>query len=654
LADPDDRLALDPETMRALGYRTVDMLVDQLAAVPAGPALRRASPAQMRERLPALPDEARQFEALLGELERDVLPYMSRCEHPGYFAFIPACGTWPAALGDFIASALNIYAGSWMEAAGPSRVEQLVLDKFKQWIGYPEQAAGVLVSGGSAANMTALACAREALLRRPAGSGDPDGSRGPDGGAAGVRGVAYVSDQAHSSVARASRALGMRPDELRVLPSDGRHRLRPDALAGAIAADVRRGRTPLFVAAAAGSTNTGAIDPLHEIAAICQESGAWLHVDAAYGGFAALTERGRTWLAGIELADSVTLDPHKWLYQPFECGCVLVRDGERLRTAFEVVPDYLKDAAARAGEVNFSDLGFQLTRSSRALKVWLSLGYFGVDAFRTVIDRCLDLAEHAERLVEATAELELLSPAQLGIVCFRRRFRGVEEEWRATRLGAALVGRFEKSGLGLVSSTTLDGRYAIRLCILNHTTTERDVERAIEWFAQSPVPSLSDPSAQLALSVEDRAPSVIDGWSAGEPPAFGLEEVAAMPLFAELPPAHAARVARWSRELFVGPGERVAERWDSARDFYVIVSGEAEVLIEDEHVRGLGPGDFFGEVAALDWGSGFGYVRTATVVAASDMRLLALGPERLGVLIRGCPALGEKIHATARERMRRI
>ncbi len=628
--------------MRALGYRTVDMLVEQLSGTRDTPALRRASPAEMRERLPSPPEEPRSFEALVRELEHDVFPYMSRCDHPGYFAFIPASGTFPAALGDFIASALNIYAGSWMEAAGPSRLELLVLEAFKQWIGYPERAAGVLVSGGSAANMTALACAREALTRHMQG-GEPGGVQ---------QGVAYVSDQAHSSIARAARALGLQPGQLRVLPSDSRHRMRLDALSGAIAADVRRGRVPFFVAAAAGSTNTGAIDPLPEIATICRETGAWLHVDAAYGGFAALTERGRRWLAGIEQADSVTLDPHKWLYQPFECGCVLVRDGERLRQAFEVVPDYLKDAVAHAGEVNFSDLGFQLTRGSRAIKLWLSLSYFGVDAFRAAIDRSLDLALQAEKLIAERPELELLSPAQLGILCFRRRFAGVAEEWRSARLNAALVGRFEQSGLGLVSSTTLEGRYAIRLCILNHTTTEADVARAIDWFASSPVPSLTDPSAQIALSVEDRAPSVTDGWSGGT--SFSVEDLAGVSLFADLPPEHVGRAARWSREVRVAAGETVVERWDAARDFYVIVDGEAEVYIDDEYVRHLGRGDFFGEVAALDWGSGFGYVRTATVVAVSDLRLLVLGPGRLGELIRACPALGEKLQATARERMRRI
>ena len=628
--DGGDPLALDAVTMRELGYRTVDMLVAQLAAVADGPALRRASPEEMAMRVPDGPQGPRDFDALLGELEEHVLPYTSRCDHPRYFAFIPACGTFPAALGDFIASALNIYAGSWMESAGPSRLELLVLEQFKQWIGYPAAAAGVLVSGGSAANMTALACAREAA------AADPDD------------GIGYVSDQAHSSIARAARALGLRPDRLRVLPTNSGHRMRLDALAGAIATDRRRGRRPVFVVASAGSTNTGAIDPLAEIAAICAQEGAWLHVDGAYGGFAALTDRGKRWLNGIEFADSVTLDPHKWLYQPYECGCLLVREGERLRAAFEVVPDYLKDAAARAGEVNFSDLGFQLTRSSRALKLWLSLGYFGIDAFRDAIDRALDLARAAERMIRDEPQLELMSPAQLGIVCFRRRFPDAREEWQQGRLNAALVGQFEQGGVGLVSSTTLEGRYSIRLCVLNHTTGEDDIARTVAWFAGAAVPSLRDPSAALALSVTDREPTVAESW--GSPAAFDVDEVAALALFADLPREQLALVAASSSELRVPAGDTVVERWEGGRDFYVIVEGDAEVSLE-QPVRHLSKGDFFGEVAALDWGSGFGYVRTATVVAASELRLLVLSPSRLAALIRACPPLGGRLRRVAAERM---
>jgi hypothetical protein len=198
----------------------------------------------------------------------------------------------------------------------------------------------------------------------------------------------------------------------------------------------------------------------------------------------------------------------------------------------------------------------------------------------------------------------------------------------------------------------LDGRYAIRLCILNHTTTQADVERAIEWFARSPEPSLTDESATIALSVEDRAPSVVD--SLGATGAFSVEELAAIPLFSDLPPEQVARAAGWSREVRVTTGETVVERWDGARDFYVIIDGDAEVFVQDEYVRHLARGDFFGEVAALDWGSGFGYVRTATVVATSGLRLLALDPSHLGTLIRASAGFGEKLRVAARERLRQI
>ena len=366
-----------------------------------------------------------------------------------------------------------MYVGSWMESAGPSQVELTVLDWFKDWLGYPRAAAGILLSGGSAANMTALACAREALL-----------------GPMSDRVVAYVSDQAHSSLARAARLLGFRPDQLRVVPVGDDLRLGAERLERAIAADVRAGRMPLFASVSAGATNTGAVDPLDELADVCRRHGVWLHVDAAYGGFAVLADRGREALRGIEAADSIALDPHKWLYQPMECGALLVRDGRLLRRAFEIVPDYLRDAAVEDGEVNFSDLGLQLTRGWRALKVWMSIQTLGLDAFRAAVDRCLDLAALAEARVRASDELELMSPASLGIVCFRRRFDGVDDEDELAELNAALVARLEATGEALVSSTRLHGRYAIRLCVLNHTSRAEDVEWVLDWFAAAARPAL--------------------------------------------------------------------------------------------------------------------------------------------------------------------
>jgi glutamate/tyrosine decarboxylase-like PLP-dependent enzyme len=611
-------LALSPDEMREMGYRAVDLLVARLSD-PSIPALRRATPGEMAARLaepaPAAPTA---FADVLARLEADVLPYMNRADHPRFFAFIPSCQTWPGAVGDFIASALNVYAGSWMEAAGPSQVELTVLDWFKDWLQYPSAASGILTSGGSAANMTALACAREAL-------------RGPMDD----RVVAYVSDQAHSSLARAARLFGFRPDQLRVLPAGTDLRLPARTLAAAIEADIAAGRAPLFASVSGGATNTGAIDPIDELADVCREHGVWLHVDAAYGGFASLTERGRNALHGIARADSIALDPHKWLYQPIECGALLVRQGELLRRAFEIVPDYLKDAEVAEGEVNFSDLGLQLTRGWRALKIWLSIQTLGLDAFRDAIDRSLDLAVLAERRIRETPELELLSPAQLGIVCFRRR---LDEARNAT-----LVAELEATGEALVSSTRLHGEYAIRLCALNHTTRPEDVEWVLDWFARAEPPEPAPPRSQ-------RAESISDVHALGP---FSPSAIRAIPLFAELTPEQAERLSGHARELTAAAGEPVVQRHQLERDFYVIVEGGAAVDIDGEVIRELRAGSFFGELAALDWGAGFGYARSATVTATAALRLLVLTPRDLRVLMRSAPSVARAVEAAARERLRR-
>ncbi|MDX6706483.1 MAG: aromatic-L-amino-acid/L-tryptophan decarboxylase [Solirubrobacteraceae bacterium] len=629
-------LALDAETMRAVGHQTVDMLVDMLCDAQA-PALIRASPQEMARRVDAAaPEQPRPFPELLDQLRNDVLPFMSRLQHPRYFAYIPTCGTFPGALGDLIDSALGVDVGSWTQSAGPSRLELVVLDWFKDWIGYPPEAAGILVSGGSAANMTALACAREALL-----------------GPMTDRVVAYVSDQTHSSLARAARALGFRPEQVRVLPTDDRYRLTPETVAAAMDADAAAGLQPLLVTAAAGSTSTGAVDHLAGLAEVCRERGAWLHVDAAYGGFAALTERGRAQLAGIELADSVTLDPHKWLYQPIECGSLLVRDGALLTRAFEITPDYLADTMVEQ-EVNFADRGLQLTRSGRGLKLWLSIGHFGLSAFRRAIDRSLDLALLAQRHVEESDELQLMSPAQLGVLCFRRNVPGADED-EIAQVNGALVQRYGASGDGLVSSTRLRGVYAIRLCVMNHTSTEDDVRKVLDWFVQAPRPAPAAEPQAAAAPVPASAPSqtdpIADGWLG--PPQIEPERLAALAVFEGVSAGQLARIASWGRELRVPAGEAVVRRWQAARDFFVIVEGSATADRDGELLRELAAGDFFGEIAALDWGAGYGYARSATVTAATPLRLLALGPADLGLLMRDVPAVAKRIERARRERMGR-
>jgi aromatic-L-amino-acid/L-tryptophan decarboxylase len=421
--EPDDPLGMDPEAMRRLGYEVVDRLVARAERMDASPTLRTVP----REAIAALldepvPERSQPVARVLDELFEHVLPFLGRFDHPRFFAYIPGAGTWPAALADLVASAANIDAGEWREAIGPTQVELIVLGWFADWIGYPSGAEGILVSGGSAANLQGLAVAREALA-----------------GPMSDRIVVYVGDAAHSSVARGARALGFRPEQVRVLQTDERFRLRAATLAAAMDADRRDGRLPLAVVAAGGATNTGAVDPLVELAELCRERNVWLHVDAAYGGFAVLTERGRRQLEGLELADSITLDPHKWLAMPFEVGCLMVREGHQLRSAFEIVPEYLKDSQLVEAEVNLANRGLQLTRGARALKVWMSLKMFGVDAFRRAIDRSLDLAVFAQECIERSEQLEIVTPVALGVLTFRRRFPGIADEDVLERLNAKLI-----------------------------------------------------------------------------------------------------------------------------------------------------------------------------------------------------------------------
>ena len=273
-----------------------------------------------------------------------------------------------------------------------------------------------------------------------------------------------------------------------MLPTDDYWRLQPQTVSAAAAADRSAGRVPIAVCASAGATSTGAVDPLAGLADVCAAEGLWLHVDAAYGGFAALTPKGHALLAGIERADSVTLDPHKWLFQPFECGGVLIRDGDRLARTFAIHPDYLDSSETGVtGEVNLGDWGLQLSRGFHALKVWVSVQAFGVAAFRAAIDRNMELAAYAEELVRDNAGLTLMAPATLGIVCFRREWPGCDET-ETERRGIALADALERSGDAFVSTTRLAGRHAIRLCILNPTSSKRHVQRVIEHFAHAPPP----------------------------------------------------------------------------------------------------------------------------------------------------------------------
>jgi glutamate/tyrosine decarboxylase-like PLP-dependent enzyme len=616
---------MDIEAMRRAGYATVDMLVARLADPEIDPVLRRAGVVEMRARLGGPPPEqAGDYGTVLSRVVADVLPYAARTDHPGYFAFVPSFTTWPAALAELMAAAANPYCGAWMESAGAAQVELEVTDWFRTWLGMPAGTAGVLVSGGSAANLTALLVAREA-------AGGPSGDT-----------VVYVSDQAHSSLARTARAMGLLPGQVRVLPTDDRWRLLPDTVTAAVRADRGAGRVPFALCASAGSTNTGAVDPLGDLADVCAAEGLWLHVDAAYGGFAALTQKGRAALAGIHRADSVTLDPHKWLYQPMECGCVLVRDGARLERTFAIHPDYLdSDATQGVGEVNFADRGLQLSRGFRALKIWVTVHTFGLAAFRAAIQRNLDLAEFAEALIRSHAELTLMAPATLGIVCFRREWPGCDEA-ETERRGTALAEDLERSGAALVSTTRLAGRHAIRLCVLNPTSSEEHVRRVIEHFAGAPGASAGPRGGAYA---DSRADVIADTSS---------DVLRTVPLLSGVTDSTIDAVRARGVVVDAAAGEEIIRRWDADRSFYLVLSGRYDVSIEARPIRTLGPGDHFGELAARDWGGGYGYVRTATVSCAEPGRLLKLTRDDFQWLVDVEPAVKAGLAKVLAERLRQV
>jgi glutamate/tyrosine decarboxylase-like PLP-dependent enzyme len=592
---------MDLEAMRRTGYAAVDALVARLADPGADPVLRRASPAEMRARLGGPPPEqGASLDAVLARVIEDVLPYAARTDHPGYFAFIPCFTTWPAALAELIATGANPSPWAWMESPAATQIELEVIDWFRTWLGMPEGTAGVLVSGGSAANLTALLVAREAA------GGPSEGS------------VVYVSDQAHSSLARTARAMGLRPHQLRVLPTDDHWRLLPEVVTAAVRAD--------------------------GLADVCATEELWLHVDAAYGGFAALTPKGRALLAGIERADSVTLDPHKWLFQPVECGGVLVRDGGRLAHTFTIHPDYLDDTGTHdTGEVNLADWGLQLSRGFRALKVWVSVQAFGLAAFRAAIQRNMELASYAEELIRGHAELTLMAPATLGIVCFRREWPGCDEA-ETDRRGIALADVLERSGTALVSTTRLAGRHAIRLCVLNPTSSAEHVRRVIEHFAQAPAPPAGP---RVASSPPDSRAGVI----ADQGGAQGTDVLHTMPLFAGVPDSVIQAVRARGTCVDVVAGEEIIRRWDADRYFYIALSGRYDVFIDDRPIRTIGPGEHFGELAARDWGGGYGYTRLATVRCAEDGRLLRLSSEDFQWLVGTQPTVRAELAKILAERL---
>jgi glutamate/tyrosine decarboxylase-like PLP-dependent enzyme len=447
---------------------------DQMEALLGGPA----------------PETGQAFAEVLQEFADQVMPNAFKTNHPRFLAFIPGAPNFVSVLGELLCAGTNFFAGVWLEAAAPSQIEVTVLDWLRDLLGMPAGTSGILTSGGSEANLTALTVAREPLSYENR-----------------ARAVLYVTEQRHWSVDRAAKIIGFRPDQVHPVPADEDFRLAPEALQKAIQQDRSAGRLSWAAVANAGATNTGVIDPLADLSRICREEKVWLHVDAAYGWSAMLTAWGKRELEGIGQCDSVTLDPHKWFGQCFESGCLLVREGKRLAETFTLRPEYMQDVEPEMDQINFCDHGIALTRRFRALKIWLSVKVLGLNWHRELVHRCCQLAEFSEAVLEQHPEFEILSK-NLSIVCFRYRpvrgggegeqgrgedrekGRGGERdrprlgEEDIDRLNLSIIDELRATGKAFISSTRLRGRVALRFCFVNWRSTAADVEEIVRLLLE--------------------------------------------------------------------------------------------------------------------------------------------------------------------------
>ena len=465
------RVPLDPdrEEMRRLGYEAVDRIVEHLSTLGeqrvAAPGSGREFAALVDE---PLPTEGKGASDCMSFLFERVVPRMTRVNHPRFHAYIPAPSSFTGALGEMLAAGINPFVGSWLGGATVSALELTTVRWIAELVGYPTEAGGILTSGGSLANLSALAAARA----QAESSEERDLQRAK----------IYVSEEGHGSLEKAARILGFPAASIRRLPVNAELRLDAGTLAAAIQSDRARGDLPFFVAANAGTTNTGTVDPLEAIERVCREHRVWFHVDGAYGGFAALTPEGRRLLRGMERADSLTLDPHKWLYCPMGVGCILVRDRALLARAFRAQGDYLKDLPAH--EVNFLDFGPELSRPARVFSVWMILRAAGSARLAEQISADLRLARLAAQLLREDPRFEIVREPELSVVAFRLRPQDGEDENARGRRDALLMERTLASGELMLSTTFVQGRNCLRLVVMNHRTTEEDVRRSIRKIGE--------------------------------------------------------------------------------------------------------------------------------------------------------------------------
>jgi aromatic-L-amino-acid decarboxylase len=472
---------MDIESFRRDGHRLIDWIAEYLAHPERYPVLARVEPGQVKRTLSKEPPERPEpLEAILQDVEEIIVPGLTHWNHPGFFAYFAITGSGPGILGELLSAAFNVNAMLWRTAPAATELEELVLDWLRQLLGLPPEFMGLINDTASVSSLCAIAAAREA-----------SGLRIREEGLAGRTDVPrlrlYTSEQAHSSIEKAAIVLGLGQAGVKKIPVDEEFRLRPQDLEAAIKEDLKAGWKPFCVVATAGTTSTTSVDPVPEIAEVCERHKLWLHVDAAYAGAAAILPEKRWALAGCERADSIVVNPHKWLFVPIDCSAFYCRHPRVLRQAFSLVPEYLRTAEEDRVR-NLMDYGIQLGRRFRALKLWMVLRAFGSEGLRQHLRAHIALAQRFQAWTEANPNFELLAPVPFSVVCFHSRPHdlpaGPEAEAYLNLLNERILESVNRTGEVFLSHTKLNGKFTLRLAIGNLGTTEAHVRRAWELLQE--------------------------------------------------------------------------------------------------------------------------------------------------------------------------
>ena len=461
---------MDVEDLRFYGHQVVDWIADYLAHIEAYPVLAVTTPGDIREWLPASPPPQPESMAdILRDFDRVIMPGITHWNSPGFLAYFGITGSGPGILGEMLSAALNVNAMLWRTSPAATELEQVTLDWLRQLLGLPEPLFGVINDTASSGVLYALAAAREELplhIREQGMAGRSDVPR--------LR--YYASQEAHSSVEKAGIVLGVGQEGLRKIGVDDEFRMDATRLEQAIEEDIATGWLPFAVVATVGTTSTTSVDPVPQIADICARYGLWLHVDGAYGGSAAVDPAMRWVLDGCERADSLIVNPHKWLFTPIDCSVFYTRRPEIVKAAFSLTPEYLRNTQGGDDEiVNLMDYGTSLGRRFRSLKLWMILRYFGQEGLAARIREHIRLGQLFSRWVDDSHNFERLAPAPFSTVCFRAHPQGIDDESQLDMLNERVMNSINAAGMFFLSHTKLHGRFTIRVAIGNLRTTERHI-----------------------------------------------------------------------------------------------------------------------------------------------------------------------------------